>query len=805
VNGYTPGVTEPSQYLGQELEASSVLAPDQQQAFLAWVAAHHVRGAPVEFRIALGRSALGWQSDAEHSNIGHAGRRDQAVYLGAGHFRHLFTAGQEADRQQVLDHDEYRHLAEPAFDHDAALLADGSPNPEHAAYHARLARAGTVIADLEAAATAPAAAPTIPAVDVSKATERFEEILRTIEAERPPKLVDGVKEVLEALHRSGVRLSIATGAMPERARRGPIHLGVAAFFTDAHTGKMRLTSSPIDKSVAIQQALDAVRDGETVIMIGDGQHDMEQARQVRNDPHPTAGALVRIGRIENPAALRPEEFGAHHYVKTFDGATWDPATHTLSFLDPVHSRVARVENVHAVVWDFDGTISASAENAVEAFGRLSAELLGRTEADADYWDAFALGARLLRDTTGLQLVQQIQRLADLEEFRALARAREPSGPVALATVALGGVAERISRRLHRAVFRVKPNAEDVLRYHYQLPGQPVAMGRAAEGYRQREQPMMTSSGIELLLAFVPEREKYNPPLPRSQPPQPGTERVDQPHEDQECFFCKLPRIAPHEFFDEYVGPTGLRYHLGLNTNEYGTDHVMLVAADRVSQVQDRDRLRDMLLFTRARGPAYESWVNGQGAGASKGGHWHVLSAGFRAPVWKAIDRGQLPWRSSHATSSGVVYGELDRWPARVRLYRSADIEALAPVVMRDLEDLYRRQVPVSLLMRVKADGAFEVVLGPMTWAFSTSKDWLFDPEGTPEPTHVVSRTGAAEVPGGLALIYRSFRDQPLTAEQSQRAADRFARMMHDLSNWTWQALPSPACSRSGERVFFDPV
>ncbi|MBI3320906.1 MAG: DUF89 family protein, partial [Candidatus Omnitrophica bacterium] len=139
VDGYMPGVTEPSRYHGEPIPVKTLLTSDQQQALLDWIATHHVRGAPVRFRIVRGQAALGWQSDVEHSNIAHAGYRDGVIYMGQALLQYLLTPGSEALRTEVLDRDEYRHLTEPDFNH--ATEAD--------AYQARLKAVGAVVEGLQ--------------------------------------------------------------------------------------------------------------------------------------------------------------------------------------------------------------------------------------------------------------------------------------------------------------------------------------------------------------------------------------------------------------------------------------------------------------------------------------------------------------------------------------------------------------------------------------------------------------------------------------------------------------------------------
>jgi len=123
------------EYRGETRDINTLFTHDQQEALLEWFTQHHIRGAPVRFRLALGQPALGWKNDVEHSNIAHAGYRDQVIYIGQTLLQYLFTPGNEALRSEVLDQDEFRHLIDEDFTH----------SPNDPAYRARLDAVGSAV------------------------------------------------------------------------------------------------------------------------------------------------------------------------------------------------------------------------------------------------------------------------------------------------------------------------------------------------------------------------------------------------------------------------------------------------------------------------------------------------------------------------------------------------------------------------------------------------------------------------------------------------------------------------------------
>jgi len=131
VDGYTPGtaITDPKQYRGDPYAISEIFTPDEEARFLEYMRAHReISGKPVKFRVAIGRTTLGWAGDAEHISVAHAGVRDGVVYIGMNLLKALFQPGEENERlrEEVLERDEFKHLA-------------GNSHGTDEEYHARLA------------------------------------------------------------------------------------------------------------------------------------------------------------------------------------------------------------------------------------------------------------------------------------------------------------------------------------------------------------------------------------------------------------------------------------------------------------------------------------------------------------------------------------------------------------------------------------------------------------------------------------------------------------------------------------------
>ncbi|MFA5411438.1 MAG: mannose-6-phosphate isomerase, class I [Candidatus Omnitrophota bacterium] len=117
IDGYVPGLTYPGLYTDEIIDIKEFLSDEEQAALTEWISSHHVRGQPVKFRIVLGQAALKWSEDINHSNVAHAGSRDNAIYIGELLFKYILSPENKNLRTEILDKDEYRHLTDPLFEH----------------------------------------------------------------------------------------------------------------------------------------------------------------------------------------------------------------------------------------------------------------------------------------------------------------------------------------------------------------------------------------------------------------------------------------------------------------------------------------------------------------------------------------------------------------------------------------------------------------------------------------------------------------------------------------------------------------
>ncbi|MBF0252186.1 MAG: hypothetical protein HQL29_00065 [Candidatus Omnitrophica bacterium] len=111
VENYSSKNTKPSKYRGRSYDIKNIFNDDECDTFLKYILKNMVNGKPVKFRIALGKTSLGWETDIDHSNISHAGIRDGVVYIGRDLLKRMFQEDNETLRDEVLKKDEFMHLA----------------------------------------------------------------------------------------------------------------------------------------------------------------------------------------------------------------------------------------------------------------------------------------------------------------------------------------------------------------------------------------------------------------------------------------------------------------------------------------------------------------------------------------------------------------------------------------------------------------------------------------------------------------------------------------------------------------------
>lgn len=111
-DGYGPFPNVADLYRIKRFDLSLLFTPDEVDFLTSWLKknSNKIRGEPLKLRLALGRAALNWEGDIEHSNIAHAGVSSNAIYLGSVLFKHMLRQKDGFLIQKILDEDEMRHL-----------------------------------------------------------------------------------------------------------------------------------------------------------------------------------------------------------------------------------------------------------------------------------------------------------------------------------------------------------------------------------------------------------------------------------------------------------------------------------------------------------------------------------------------------------------------------------------------------------------------------------------------------------------------------------------------------------------------
>lgn len=339
-----------------------------------------------------------------------------------------------------------------------------------------------------------------------------------------------------------------------------------------------------------------------------------------------------------------------------------------------------------------------------------------------------------------------------------------------------GFAEtRIREGLQEAVGRSNPDGSPVVDQHYRP---------------EFDRAIRTRDGLEILLSFVAENKRglkgFAAEVPGVMHPHPASGRP--------CLFCELLGEDSPIFFDRVNGAEGHRYRLSVNKNERRASQLMMVAEDKLPNVFiDPARVKDMLLFTVARGVDYEVRANSQGGGPSQGGHYHFHSWGRQSAVWKALDGGRAHIAEPRFEGDEMEYGEVRGWPARCFLYRGRDLDALARIAAWDAADMSRSNLPPSILTRVLADGTCELLAMPEVFdpMSHVREAWPEMHRRYPENTELgrwfrqIQENLAPEMPSGN-LYFNNSPPIPLTREQENVLAEFMSFAMRTLSDWNWQ-------------------
>ena len=256
----------------------------------------------------------------------------------------------------------------------------------------------------------------------------------------PPQSFAGLRELVDALARSGIPLSIASGGRRERIDEELTQQGLRERLAEVF-------GFPTPKAQVIQAAQKALgAAGGTVVMIGDAPHDMQEAQQVPG--------TVRIGFLPDPTrVVDVTTFGADFYLRDYAEVTWDGSS--LRFVDALTGEPVEVRNVRAVVFDYDGTFVDSRALNEQLFGQLALEAAGLSPDAPDAPHVRALGVEAWHRTDGmggemtveevLHAVDQWQAMVQpfqeaIQDLQRAAREGEPvTFPIFTAQAVRGGV------------------------------------------------------------------------------------------------------------------------------------------------------------------------------------------------------------------------------------------------------------------------------------------------------------------------------------------------------------------------------
>jgi len=204
------------------------------------------------------------------------------------------------------------------------------------------------------------------------------------------------------------------------------------------------------------------------------------------------------------------------------------------------------------------------------------------------------------------------------------------------------------------------------------------MHRGAIAYSPGEAEVLTFPPFRFY--FLPGREA-RPRDPNARAGPPGLHRPHRP-----CPFDADDFLAEREVLR--VARGGRSYHIALNRFPVLKLHHLAIRPSSEAEVTLPQRLggaeeiEDMLRLAALLGPPYRLFFNSnQGADGSRSGssvnHWHfqIFPSDFGAV-----------WRATRTTSGAgpVERGAISDWPARHRLYRSRDGEALATALWADV-------------------------------------------------------------------------------------------------------------------------
>ncbi|MBN1594435.1 rhomboid family intramembrane serine protease [candidate division FCPU426 bacterium] len=202
-------------------------------------------------------------------------------------------------------------------------------------------------------------------------------------ANRP--LLPGMEKLTAALRQTGLPAFIATSNHEEHVRQDLARRQLPPF--------SGVFGAKYSKQDIIRRAHAADENPGVVVMFGDGAEDMETARGIPN--------TVAVGCTQDAKKSPLDMRGAQHLIHDYRDFSWDAGTRTLRFRDAKTRKWIVVENVKAVVFDFDGTVIDNHALLQETNVRLLAALLGLQPDDPGVGFCRALGEDFFAEVNGM--------------------------------------------------------------------------------------------------------------------------------------------------------------------------------------------------------------------------------------------------------------------------------------------------------------------------------------------------------------------------------------------------------------------
>lgn len=148
-----------------------------------------------------------------------------------------------------------------------------------------------------------------------------------------------------------------------------------------------------DKAHEMRAIKQRLLPGRKIITIGDSPADIRSIDDMED--------AYSIGVVQSAEAVSVNALNAHFYVHNLAEMHWSSDGNTLTFHDVRQNQLQRIENVGAVVFDYDGTLGDTIPTIRDAYGRLSAALANAEPHQRDLYEvAHAMGAQAFRELPG---------------------------------------------------------------------------------------------------------------------------------------------------------------------------------------------------------------------------------------------------------------------------------------------------------------------------------------------------------------------------------------------------------------------